>query len=1071
MSARRERKIVTVLFADLVGFTSRAETMDPEDVEAILRPYHEGLRATLEHHGGTVEKFIGDAVMAVFGAPTAHEDDPERAVRAALAIRDAIAEEAELEVRVGVNTGEALVTLDARPGAGEGMVAGDVVNTAARLQAAAPTNGILVGEATFRATNAAIEYRAGEPVEAKGKSEPVPVWQAVQATARVGADLRAPTSPLVGRSRERELLLGAFERVRDDESPQLVTVVGVPGIGKSRLVAELYAERERDPALTHWRHGRSLPYGEALPYAAFAEMVKAQAGMLEGDASDEIEAKLAQAVAALAPDDADWLTERLRPLIGAGGEPGARADNFAAWRRFAEALAELRPTVLVFEDLHWADDDLLDFVDYLVDWAAGVPLLVVSTARPELLEQRPGWGGGKRNALTISLGPLGDDETARLLASLLDRPVLDADTQSALLARAGGNPLYAEQFALMLSESGGTTELPETVQGIIAARLDALPSEEKELVQDAAVLGRVFWLGALEAVGAVDPHAASERLHALERKEFVRRERRATVVGESEYAFVHLLLRDVAYSQIPRAARAEKHRLAAEWIESIAADERVDMLAHHYLSALELAEAAGGDTDELRLRARTAVAEAARRAAALSSFPLAVRLYARALELTALEDETWPALALERERAVWDGGDLCDVETLTMLVERLLSNGDVENAAEAEVLAALTWWLQGNREQADAHIDRAFDLVRELPPSPAKAKVLVERARLLMLAGEQLRAIEAGEEALAMAEAFGLERLQASVLVTVGTARGNSGDLERGIAQLQRGLDLAVRLKEPQHVQRGYNNLAQLRSKNGEYARVTELYQAARSFIEEYGLPGGLRWVTGQEATIAYLIGDWATAERLSDEFFEEVDAGAPHYMEAQVRVVRAQLRYARGDVDDALAEAQRAVALGRRAHDPQVIGTALASLATLLLEEGRADEAAALADEVAGFRSADGGFAYFTWIVWLAWLAHDLQRAESFREQAELELPKTPWVDAGRAIVDGEFADAADVLARMSLGPFEAYARLRAAEELASRGRPAEAAEQRDRALAFYRSVGASTYVRRAEALLPASA
>ncbi len=255
MNIRRERKIVTVLFADLIGFTSRAETLDPEDVEAILRPYHERLRATLEHYGGTVEKFIGDAVMAVFGAPTAHEDDPERAVRAALAIRDAIAEEAELEVRIGVNTGEALVTLDARPGAGEGMVAGDVVNTAARLQAAAPTNGILVGEATSRATSAAIEYRAGEPVEAKGKSEPVPVWQAVQATARVGADLRAPTSPLVGRSRERELLLGAFERVRDDESPQLVTLVGVPGIGKSRLVAELYAERERDSAITHWRRG------------------------------------------------------------------------------------------------------------------------------------------------------------------------------------------------------------------------------------------------------------------------------------------------------------------------------------------------------------------------------------------------------------------------------------------------------------------------------------------------------------------------------------------------------------------------------------------------------------------------------------------------------------------------------------------------------------------------------------------------------------------------------------------------------------------------------------------------
>jgi class 3 adenylate cyclase len=253
---RRERKIVTVVFADLVGFTALAESLDPEDVEAILRPYHERLRAELERHGGTVEKFIGDAVMAVFGAPMVHEDDAERAVRAALAIRDAVVGDGQLEVRIGVNTGEALVNLDARPEAGEGMVSGDVVNTATRIQSAAPTDGILVGDATRRATEGAIEYRRAEPVEAKGKSEAVPVWEAVQATARAAVEIRAANSPFVGRGRERELILGAFERIRDDASPQLVTIVGVPGIGKSRLVAELYAELERDPALTHWRHGR-----------------------------------------------------------------------------------------------------------------------------------------------------------------------------------------------------------------------------------------------------------------------------------------------------------------------------------------------------------------------------------------------------------------------------------------------------------------------------------------------------------------------------------------------------------------------------------------------------------------------------------------------------------------------------------------------------------------------------------------------------------------------------------------------------------------------------------------------
>ncbi|MEX1358077.1 MAG: adenylate/guanylate cyclase domain-containing protein, partial [Gaiellaceae bacterium] len=453
--ARKERKIVTVLFADLVGFTSRAEELDPEDVEAILRPYHERLRAELERFGGTVEKFIGDAVMAVFGAPVAHEDDPERAVRAALGIRDQIVEDGTLAVRIAVNTGEALVSVDARPEAGEGMVAGDVVNTAARLQSAAPTNSILVGETTYRATQDTIEYREHQAVEAKGKAEPIPVWEAVNPRARVAVELRAPATPLVGRGRERELLLGTFERVCADRSTQLFTIVGVPGIGKSRLVAELYGEIEHAPELTHWRQGRSLPYGEGGAFWAFAAMVKAEAGILDGDGSADAERKLHETLAALVPpEDAGWLESRLRALVGLEALPGTRDESFAAWRHFAEALAERHPTVLVFEDLHWADDDLLDFVDELVDWVEDVPMLVLGTARPELLDRRPNWGGGKRNALTLSLPPLGDDDTARLLGSLLDRSVLPAETQQALLARAGGNPLYAEQFARMYDERG-----------------------------------------------------------------------------------------------------------------------------------------------------------------------------------------------------------------------------------------------------------------------------------------------------------------------------------------------------------------------------------------------------------------------------------------------------------------------------------------------------------------------------------------------------------------------------------------------------------------------------------------
>jgi class 3 adenylate cyclase len=502
-SAREERKVVTCLFCDLVGFTARAERMDPEDVRRLLQPYHARVRSELERFGGTVEKFVGDAVMAVFGAPTAHEDDPERAVRAALAIRDALVEEGKLEVRIGITTGEALIALDARPDAGEGMASGDVVNTAARLQSAAPVNGILVDETTYRATERAIEYGEPRSIEAKGKTEPVVVWDAQSARARVAVE-RVGGAPLVGRGQELTLLRETLVRVVREREPQLVTLVGVPGIGKSRLVFELFQTIESGAfGLVFWRHGSSLPYGDGVTFWALSEMVKAQTGILESDTPADAEGKLRQAVEELIPDAADaaWVERHLRPLAGLGTDEAwtgdRRSEAFAAWRRFFETLAETRPLVLVFEDLHWADDALLDFVDHLVDWAGGVPVLALCTARPELLTRRPGWGGGKVNSSTLLLSPLSEHETAELVHALLGRPAISADVQAKLLERAGGNPLYAEEFTRMLAERPSEVVLPETVQGIVAARLDTLPREEKALLQNAAVIGKVFWLGAL----------------------------------------------------------------------------------------------------------------------------------------------------------------------------------------------------------------------------------------------------------------------------------------------------------------------------------------------------------------------------------------------------------------------------------------------------------------------------------------------------------------------------------------------------------------------------------------------
>ncbi|MDQ5820353.1 MAG: AAA family ATPase, partial [Actinomycetota bacterium] len=462
-AAREERKVVSVLFVDLVGFTARSDRADPEDIRATLRPYHARVKHEIERFGGTVEKFVGDAVMAVFGAPVVHEDDAERAVRASLQILDAIEELNEaggvqLAVRAAVDTGEALVALAARSGEGTGIATGDVVNTASRLQNAAPIGGVVVGDLTYRATRDAIVYEELEPVSLKGKAEPVTLWRATGARSRFGVDAEAArSSPFVGREHELRILQDTYARTVRDSNVQLVTVTGEPGVGKTRLLGELAGFLDAQPELVYWRQGRCLPYGEGITFWALGEVVKAQAGILESDDPDEAGRKLGEAVAALADDEAerDWLEARLAPLVGAGrGESVEQTESFTAWQRFFEALASQRPLVLVLEDLQWADAALLEFLEHLVDWSSGVPLLLLCTSRPELYERHEGWGGGKRNSTTVSLSPLSDDETARLVGALLERAVLPAETQRALLEQAGGNPLYAEEFVRMLTDRG-----------------------------------------------------------------------------------------------------------------------------------------------------------------------------------------------------------------------------------------------------------------------------------------------------------------------------------------------------------------------------------------------------------------------------------------------------------------------------------------------------------------------------------------------------------------------------------------------------------------------------------------
>ena len=1077
---REERKVVTVLFADLVGFTSRAEPLDPEDVRALLSPYYARLRTELERFGGTVEKFIGDAVMALFGAPVAHEDDPERAVRAALAIRDWVLElEGTLQLRIAVNTGEALVSLGARPSEGEGMASGDVVNTTARLQTAAPVNGILVGETTYRATSQVITYREAAPVSAKGKAEPVRVWEAIEARARLGVDLaQLGGGPLIGRTQELDLLGDALARTRRDHSPQLVTIIGVPGMGKSRLVAELFRVVDADPtAVVIWRQGRCLPYGDGVTLWALGEMVKAQAGILETDPPDAVAQKLHTAIADVVTDpaDAQWVEKHLRRLAGLGGAElggGQQSEAFAAWRRFFEALAERNPLVLVFEDLQWADDNLLDFIEHLVDWVSGVPLLVICTARPELFERRDGWGGGKRNATSLSLSPLSDEETARLISSLADRPVLLAETQQVLLEHAGGNPLYAEQYVRMLAERGPHEHLPlpETVQGIIAARLDALAVEEKSLLQNAAVMGKVFWLGALTAIGGVDRRAAETSLHALERKEFVRRARRSSVADEAEFAFLHVLVRDVGYGQIPRAERAEKHRLAAEWIEALGrAEDHAEMLAHHYLSALELRRATGQLVDALLAeRALDGLRAAGGRAFSLNAYASAARLYEAALELSPVPSLERAHLLFQLERARVLAGDI-KPQRLLDARDELLARGDPETAAEVEAMLGALTWESGDRDRAFEHLDRARDLVEEREPSRAKAYVLSQVSRFLMLASESAEAIRVGRQALALAEELGLDEVRAVALNNMGVSRVDRGDAG-GIQDLEQSVTIADAANVPAESCRARGNLAALLWEHGDLERASQLWDDALEAASRFGHLSFGRWFRGILPSRLYPLGRWDEALAAADAFLAEVEAGSPHYTAPECYIARGDIRLGRSDSPGALTDARRALELARLTKDPQSLYPVLASCAHILRESGSLERAAVLADEFlvelqAGRR---GGFA-MVGVHKLSWTLSALGRGQELRDS--LLDSELPWARAAVSFAAGDLQQAADICAAMGAVTEEARVRLWLAETLVSQNRRAEAEVHLQRALVFYRSVAATRYIAEGETLLAASA
>ena len=579
-----ERKIVTILFVDLVGFTARSERLDPEDVRAIQAPYFARVRDAIESCGGVVEKYIGDAVMAVFGAPVAHGDDPERAVRAALTIVDAVR---DLEVRIAVNTGEALVSVGASAAQGESLVAGDVVNTAARLQTAAPVNGILVGEETYLATRGVIDYEEADPVVAKGKQEPVRAWRAIGAHAAPG-ERAAGRVPMVGRTSELAALTAVWERVVSERRPQLVTLFGPGGIGKSRLSAE-FADVVQGVGGRVIR-GRSLPYGEMTPYGSFAAQVKQLVGMFDTDATDVACAKLERAVtAALRAGDAHDVAAHLAMLIGVGreGDASDRQTLFYSARRYVEALALEQPTMLVFEDIHLAASSMLDLLELLASRVRDVPLLLLTQARPELLSSRPTWGGGLPAYSAVQLDPLAEEDARELAQRLFETAGVEARRVGELAETAEGNPLFVEELVASLAEGrtyGG--DLPTSIRNIVAARIDALPGDEREALLDAAVFGKVFWAGGLQ-VGA-------DTLDALEGRDLIRRDPVSRLGGQQQFAFKHQLIREVAYATLPRARRRERHESIALFLEEAVGEvgDVAPALGHHWEEAGDLERAA-----------------------------------------------------------------------------------------------------------------------------------------------------------------------------------------------------------------------------------------------------------------------------------------------------------------------------------------------------------------------------------------------------------------------------------------------------------------------------------------------
>jgi class 3 adenylate cyclase/tetratricopeptide (TPR) repeat protein len=957
-STVEERKVVTTLFCDLVGFTQMSEAADPEDVDALLRSFGMLARRVIESYGGVVEKFIGDAVVGVFGVPAAREDDPERAVRAGLRLLEGMGELPEPggapnRARVGVNTGRVLVRKDVDPASGQGFLVGDAVNTAARLQTAAPPMGVVVGDATHALTAGRFEYESLGALELKGRAAPMPAWLALRSITRTGLQFdSAPAAEFVGRDAELDTLTGLLEGVRDHREPSFALLVGEAGMGKSRLVFELARFVDQWSELVTWRQGTCPPYGDVAPFSALGQIVKAHAGILESDEMPAVEAKLEEMLSEV--PDREWLGSRLRPLLGLDGPPGSPEENAAAWRRFLEGMAAERPAVLVFEDLHWADPSLLAFLRDLVKETTRVPLLVVGTARPELFEQHPDLLAAHGRVVRIDVRSLADDAARELAERLLHAAGVPGEVHGQVILRGGGNPLYIEGLVRYLADrrerapgaealsAAARDMLPDSLQALIAARLDVLPPDRKALLGDAAVVGQEFWSGALARVAARPSEEVEASLDDLAERDLVRPVRASAVEGERQFAFGHALTRDVAYQQLPRAARARKHAAVADWIERDLGgrvQDLADVLAHHRVTSLELARATGDArlADQQLEPAIRALALAGDRSLPLDVVAAEAR-YARAAALAESGPERPRVLARWGEALMESGRFRESIAVLGEAVSGLESQGDWLATAGAVNGLTTAMGLTGDMDGAARLLRQTIARVERRGPSPELVLLLQSRAAQCGVAAAAAEARPAADRALGLAAELGMD-IPVEALLSRALWRCAAGDAEglddyRRAAQEARaqGLGRTVAVAYfnwgvAVRQFRGPRAALEVHSEGLEFARLR--HDQAMQFSLRYGI-----------AHDRFCAGDWADALEEASILDAEVAAAANWAELGYIRALEVRLLTCTGRVAEAVSPARWAEEAGRGSGEPLLRSDALVAAAGLRLAEGDAGRA-----------------------------------------------------------------------------------------------------------------------------------